>query len=294
VTLKPFSSIGNLQGSQDFEQLFVDLEKVLGVTITVHDRAAIFRDTSGQSLIPLSRRMHYHSLCRLGRETGNAWDKNCLNHCRHAVNQEALKRKAPFQHFCWKGGHEIVVPLIKDNLRLGLLFAGMFRPAHQKLSSKLAKNKKLAAIHQKLATLSPDRINTITQILQTFGQGLIQQLDQLHQLNKSDKDRKTEIRRFFYYRAQDAISLQDLAKTLFLSPSRTSHLVQELFSISFKDMLIQERISRGKMLLVSTNLSAGEIARRIGIPNEYHFNRLFKKKVGVPPGEFRKKKISVD
>jgi AraC-like DNA-binding protein len=288
---KLFSRLTNLHETENFEKLFVDLEAALGITITVHDRAAIFRNVAGESLLPFSRMVHRHSYCRLGREEGSEWDKNCLNHCRYAVNAEALKLKVPFQHFCWKGAHEIVVPLVRDKVRLGSLFAGVFRPADRQTPPKnLAKLKEVKRAYQKLKTVTPEKIETITNILQVFGQGLLQRLDVINRLQTNDQDRKTEIRRFFYYRAQDPIRLRDLANSLFLSPSRASHLVQELFGVSFTEMLIQERMNRGKTLLVSSNFTAGEIARRVGIPDQYHFNRLFKKRTGLPPGAFREEK----
>jgi two-component system response regulator YesN len=60
-----------------------------------------------------------------------------------------------------------------------------------------------------------------------------------------------------------------------------------MFGRPFQELLIEERINRARTLLLSTDLTAGQVARRVGMPNEYHFNRTFKRLVGVPPGQFR-------
>ena len=118
--------------------------------------------------------------------------------------------------------------------------------------------------------------------------GLLHLRDQLQLADHAGDDRKLEVRRFFLRHAHQRVLLKDFARALSLSPSRASHLVNELFGVSFQEMLLQERIARAKVLLMSSTYSMNEIAKRIGIDNEYYFSRLFRKKVGMPPGRFRK------
>jgi AraC-like DNA-binding protein len=89
------------------------------------------------------------------------------------------------------------------------------------------------------------------------------------------------------YRSSEPVRLADLADELHLSESRTSHAVSEMFGIPFQNLLLQQRINGAKTLLLNTDLTVGEIARRVGMRNEYHFNRSFRRAVGLPPGRFR-------
>ena len=41
-------------------------------------------------------------------------------------------------------------------------------------------------------------------------------------------------------------------------------------------------------LLLESNMSLLEIANTVGYDNLYYFERVFKKKFGIPPGKFRK------
>ncbi|MBL7781182.1 MAG: AraC family transcriptional regulator, partial [Saprospiraceae bacterium] len=43
-------------------------------------------------------------------------------------------------------------------------------------------------------------------------------------------------------------------------------------------------------LLLETSLTIGEIATRAGFESEFYFSRIFKKKTGFSPGEYRKRK----
>ena len=117
---------------------------------------------------------------------------------------------------------------------------------------------------------------------------MLSQLDDSVILDARPESRKAEIRRYIRYNAAQRIALADLARELHLSPSRTSHAVRDLFGKSFRDLLRDERIQRAKYLLQSTDYPVGQIARQVGMPDEYHFNRTFKACVGTPPGRFRK------
>lgn len=46
------------------------------------------------------------------------------------------------------------------------------------------------------------------------------------------------------------------------------------------------RMNHAKMLLIHTPLRMGEVGERVGFPDEYYFNRVFKKSVGMPPAAY--------
>jgi len=54
------------------------------------------------------------------------------------------------------------------------------------------------------------------------------------------------------------------------------------------DYVTNWRIYRAKVLLTSSDESLAEIASRVGYDSDTALSRAFKRKVGVPPGEFRK------
>ncbi len=52
--------------------------------------------------------------------------------------------------------------------------------------------------------------------------------------------------------------------------------------------LTETRIGHAKNLLMHTSLKVGDVGKRVGFGDEYYFNRVFKKYVGVPPGSLIK------
>jgi AraC-like DNA-binding protein len=138
-----------------------------------------------------------------------------------------------------------------------------------------------------LGELDPEVAGRIGRTLETLAYGLMMRLERMQEDSAADRTRMARVRRFLRYRAGEPVRLADLAAELHLSESRTSHVVSEMFGRPFQELLQEERINRARTLLLSTDLTAGQVARRVGMPNEYHFNRTFKRLVGVPPGQFR-------
>ncbi len=55
--------------------------------------------------------------------------------------------------------------------------------------------------------------------------------------------------------------------------------------------LTKVRINHAKILIINTPMRMGEVGEKVGFPDEYYFNRVFKKHVGVPPAAYAKTKI---
>jgi len=58
--------------------------------------------------------------------------------------------------------------------------------------------------------------------------------------------------------------------------------------ITFTDYIAKQKLELAKRMLVDTDLPVGEIANRLSYSNAQNFIRLFKKHMGITPGQFRK------
>lgn len=88
------------------------------------------------------------------------------------------------------------------------------------------------------------------------------------------------------------ITLDGLSEMFCINKFYLIRLFNEQFGISVNDYLINVRIERAKILLCSSNISVENIGRDCGINNANYFSKIFKKREGISPGEFRKKKKS--
>ena len=73
-------------------------------------------------------------------------------------------------------------------------------------------------------------------------------------------------------------------------PYHLNRIFKKQVGTTIRQYLIEQRISATKNLLLVTDLSIGEIAAAVGIPEQAYFSYCFKKCVGISPSEYRSKK----
>ena len=107
----------------------------------------------------------------------------------------------------------------------------------------------------------------------------------------TDKDYKIHAEEFFYNRYKERVTINDLAKSLYLSVSQTARVVRRVFGMSFKEVLLKQRIENAVMLIEKGNLSFDEIALDSGYNSYNGFFSAFKKYTGQTPEEYKKKRL---
>ena len=55
-----------------------------------------------------------------------------------------------------------------------------------------------------------------------------------------------------------------------------------------KEEILRVRLNRAKQLLTETDLPLSVIGEKIGLEHTEYISRIFKKKIGLTPGQFRK------
>ena len=83
------------------------------------------------------------------------------------------------------------------------------------------------------------------------------------------------------------LSLSVVAEYVGLSSSRFSTLFSQYMECNYKTYVDNLRINHAKTLLEDSSLMINEIAEAVGYDTAYSFARLFKKKVGFAPNEYR-------
>lgn len=84
------------------------------------------------------------------------------------------------------------------------------------------------------------------------------------------------------------ISLDTVAEVVNLSTSYLSFIFKEISGKNFVDYVNEFRIEQAKKLLGETSLNVSQIAEKVGYNSANSFSKVFKKYVGISPGQFRK------
>lgn len=114
-------------------------------------------------------------------------------------------------------------------------------------------------------------------------------------LSKNAKRKQYLVNHAIYYLENhhtQEITLEQLADTLYVSPTYLSKVFKESTGMSPINYLIQVRLKHAKELLANDQLTIREISQAVGYQDAYHFSKLFKKYYGVSPSQLVKKSLA--
>lgn len=85
-----------------------------------------------------------------------------------------------------------------------------------------------------------------------------------------------------------APSLDEISSAVCLSPSRLAHLFRAETGKSPKEYLSRMRVEVAKRALLESDDKLDSVAERLGFCDAPHFSRVFRRYVGLWPGDFRR------
>jgi 2-isopropylmalate synthase len=86
------------------------------------------------------------------------------------------------------------------------------------------------------------------------------------------------------------VTLDELAEHFHLTKPYLSKYIKDKSGKTFGELVKNVRMKRARTLLKGGNMTVENIAEKVGYQNVEHFNRLFKKKYGMTPVQFRNSK----
>ncbi len=85
------------------------------------------------------------------------------------------------------------------------------------------------------------------------------------------------------------ISLNDISVRFFINPYYFSQLFKKRTGDTYQNYLTGIRITRARKLLEETDLRIYEVCAMVGYTDTSHFNKVFKRIVGVKPSEYKRR-----
>ena len=86
------------------------------------------------------------------------------------------------------------------------------------------------------------------------------------------------------------VTLDELEEHFHLSKPYLSKYIKDKSGKTFGELVKNVRMKKARTLLKGGNMTVETIAEKVGYQNVEHFNRLFKKKYGMTPVQFRNSK----
>ena len=97
-----------------------------------------------------------------------------------------------------------------------------------------------------------------------------------------------DVRNYVHNHLSEAISIEQMAKDLFISRSWLAVRFKKDTTITLTDYILKEKIEEAKRFLQYTNKPITAISAYLGFSSQSHFSRAFKKYTKMLPNEYRK------
>ncbi len=111
-----------------------------------------------------------------------------------------------------------------------------------------------------------------------------------YEKNASEYDtRAFMIEEYFNEHYKEDISLEELARSLYLSEKQTERMIKNAFGEGFRQHLKRIRLLIAQRLLTDTEKEIKEIAEEVGYQSYNGFYLAFKKTIGITPENYREK-----
>ena len=102
-----------------------------------------------------------------------------------------------------------------------------------------------------------------------------------------DESEITQLLQYVEDHFREEISREQLSEMFYFDPDYITKIFKKETGMSFKNYVIEKRLSLAKDLLRNTDYSVSDISMRVGYDNYSYFTRLFKKSYGLTPVDYR-------
>ena len=239
---------------------------------------------------------HYCDFCEKTRLLAGGRE-----YCDKSDKIEAIRLaeeyKEPFFFECHMGIKELVVPLFQRESLIGVLFVGQcrstidnsaqVRQGTQRLNGDC---EEMLRLYNKLPlVLEKDLLNIGKILFQYFKTQIINnELLPQEDNNLTVGGLASAIYNYIENNYKSPIFTGEIAKKFHVNASYASRVFHKKYGITITERISLVRVNHAKTLLEKTFAPINSIAINVGFSDSNYFTRIFKKRVGVSPQQYRK------
>lgn len=269
-------------------------EQASGLSVTVRD----LRRTLVPFLGP-TQAEHVNPICRQAKDSRHA---ACIAFCGTYLMREITGFPGGIIKRCHAGVVELALPVSIGGVLEWILYAGLRRAGRDlgiTVIDEACTRHPPLAITAGLAPLRQEEAAHRLELLSQLGARLaawrVEVGVRLSAATAPEVDtgqrRRREITWLVAKRhPEPGFRLADLARHLDLSEDRAGHVVHELFSTGFAQLVLEERLRTAQALLELSRLPLREIVRQSGFGSRSQFFAAFRRANGLSPAAYRQQR----
>jgi len=246
--------------------------------------------------LPHHGRRKEAEFCQLVAEKSRA----CASCLRIQQKLSDNARDAAHTETCCFGLSDTAVPVKIGDQVIGFLQTGpvfrrkptqaQFEQAYRQACEWgiIASKEKMQRAYLGAKVLTAKQHEHVIKLLSIFAQHLSLISNQIFvQHRSSEPPVITRAKEYIDKHQADDLSLAQVAKAVNTSTFYFCKMFRRATGLNFTDYVSRVRIEKAKNLLLNRNLRVSEIAYEVGFQSLTHFNRVFKKILGLSPTQYR-------
>jgi len=250
------------------EQIINDIYVLTGLSIN-------FLNLDFETLCSRTKENDFCSVLHEAEEN----DLNCQLADESLLKRSRTSRKFE-SHICHAGLYDAVTPVMKSGMVVGYVIMGRIRSSQSPTADRFDNNEKLKALYEKIPYFTDQKIASLQSLLQDI---------LFENAIKFDYDQVIdEVAAYVEKELKSELSIEKICAGFCISKNYLYEGFRRYYGVTVNEYITNLRINKAKKLLTETKKPVYEICEEVGVDNYTYFCRLFKKRVGMSPGEFRK------
>ena len=279
--------------ANDITEFINAIRNLTGVGICFYDLKAFFQyNRYGVK----SNRGHYCAFCEKTRSLSDG-RLRCDQSDKGCAIDLANQYRAPFFYECHMGMQELVIPLMREELLLGVLFVGQCR-TEMECEDTIRENaqklngdpEEFVALYNALPKILKKDLLSIGTILTQYFESTILSSELLSPMTAPDvgsADLGEAMRSYIQQNYRYPLSTKHIAKVFYVNASYASRCFSEKYHMTITEYIAKTRIDLSQKLLATTNAPISSISLNVGFDDVNYFARVFKKRNGCTPSQYR-------
>jgi AraC-like DNA-binding protein/ligand-binding sensor protein len=250
--------------------------------------------------------IHRNQYCMQIKSDEALWHQ-CIR-MKYGLLDKSRKLKKCFLGMCYCGIEEYIVPIICEDIVIGVICVGEFNLNQKKSFQRIARVAKssgmdLDILRQKFlqSTMSsaPDimeieaLLGIVAEHIASVYTTLASTYKDVHNTEKKSNSSATYILyhslEYIKQNFADTIAVKDICNFCHCSESYINHIFKKNMKINVKGYINKLRIEQSKEYLLNSNLSIADIAMQVGYSDPNYFSVVFSKICGISPTEYKKR-----
>lgn len=262
--------------------LLEDFYNCTGLTITLFDNELNCIATAGK----------LQPYCDAIRRTSLLWEK-C--HCSDRDNAyKSRDTSSTVVYTCHAGLVESVTPIFEKDTLIAYLMIGKFRDTDNGLSSpntvcKLCETyglntEQMLGYYNETPLFTKKYIDSAVSIIGA----IISHISKYNYIHFQRSEMGSQINKYIEDNLDNEITIKDLCDEFHVARGTLFAIFKLEFNDTIGKFILKKRIEKAQTLLATTETSINDIAVAAGFSDHNYFTRIFKKKTGLTPVQYRK------